>query len=94
MPKRPRPEPMPFSAMIAELVARAERGPPTAWEPNDAAPVRRYRPPRYFRHPGQLPFLFPKEPPDKTPEIVPRAHNSRIMTMPLAFMEFSGLASS
>ncbi len=57
------PEPQPLAVIIAELVARAERGPPPAWKPDGAAPVRRYRPPRYIRHPGQLPFRFPEEAP-------------------------------
>lgn len=63
MPKRPHPDPMPLAAIVAELMARAERGPLPAWEPDAAAPVRRRYRPRYI-HPGQLPFQFPEEAPD------------------------------
>jgi hypothetical protein len=58
MPKRPLPEPTPIAPLIAELVARAKRGPPPARKPDAAAPLCRYRPPRTIRHPGQLPFSF------------------------------------
>lgn len=61
MPKRPHPEPTPVAAIVAELVARAERGPPT-WKPEPGAPVARYRSPRYPLHPHQLPFHFPDQP--------------------------------
>jgi hypothetical protein len=66
MPKRQHCEPTPLAAIIGDLVARAERGPRPAWKPDATAPVSRYRPPRYFRHPGQLPFRLPEEPPDGT----------------------------
>jgi hypothetical protein len=66
IPKRPHPEPTPLAAIVAELVARAERGPPPASEPDAAAPVCRYRPPRCFRHPWQRSFRFPEEGPDGT----------------------------
>lgn len=64
MRKRPPPEPTPLAAIVAELVARAERGPRAAWKPDAAVPLGRYRLPRTIRHPGQLPFRFPEEAPD------------------------------
>jgi hypothetical protein len=66
MPKHPLPEPPPLAAIIAELVVRAERGPRPGSEPVATAPVRRYRPPRYIGHPGQLPLRFPDERPDNS----------------------------
>jgi hypothetical protein len=62
MPKRPQPEPTPLAAIVAELVARAERGPPPPWTPVAAASARRYRPPRYIRHPWQLSLPFDPDP--------------------------------
>ena len=58
MPKRPQPEPTPLAVLIPPIVARAMEGPRPPAEPIAATPVRRYRPPRYVRHPGQrmLPF--------------------------------------
>jgi hypothetical protein len=67
MPKRQHPEPPPLAAIVAELVARAERGPPPAWKPDDATPMPCYRL-RHYKpvHPGQLPFRFPEEETDGT----------------------------
>jgi hypothetical protein len=58
MPKRQHPEPTPLAAIVAELVARAERGPPPAWKPEPGAAVACYRPPRFAPHPGQLEIPF------------------------------------
>lgn len=63
MPKRPHSERPSLAAIVAELVARAERGPPPAWKPEPGAPVARYRPPRDVQHPGQLLLRFPEPPP-------------------------------
>ena len=57
MPKRPLPDPT-LLAIIAELIARAERGPPPAWKPEPGATVARYGSPRFARHPCQLEILF------------------------------------
>lgn len=58
-------EPTPLAEIVAQLVARAERGP--APSPVAAATLLpRYRP-RYFRHPLQLALPFPTDDPDGTP---------------------------
>jgi hypothetical protein len=64
MPKRPPPDPMPLAVLIPPIVARAMEGPRPAWKPDAAAPVCRYRPRRYFRHPGQLALPIPQKEPD------------------------------